>query len=54
MMLTLKTLLTLAPVEMGLVSIFGQGKLIKHNHLILLPNGNVLDNKNNTCKISLT
>lgn len=50
MMLTHKTLLI---VETGLVSISGQGKPIKHSHLVLLPNRNVLENKNNTYKISL-
>lgn len=46
MTLTLKTLLTFTSVEKGLVSISGRGKLIKHNHLVLLPNRNVLENKN--------
>lgn len=49
-MLTLKTLLTFTPLEMGLVSISDWGKLIKHNRLVLLPNRNVLEKKNKHAK----
>lgn len=42
MLLTLKTLLTFSPLEMGPVP---QGKLIKYNQFVLLPSRNVLEKK---------